>query len=109
MTKQNYKIKISQIKSYRKNIQNLDSKPEKYALYSGDVDYDGTINLSDVIATANDASAFATGYLNTDLTGNNIVDLTDIIINLNNSINFERIIIPQLKRDFVVIKKLFYK
>jgi len=67
----------------------------KYCIFSGDIDQDGYINLSDVIPINNDASSFVTGsYLVSDLTGDNIVDLTDLSICYNNASNFVRVIRP---------------
>ena len=59
-----------------------------YCIYSGDVNKDNTINLTDVILVYNAASSFITGYVVTDVTGNSIVDLTDLLITYNNSANF---------------------
>jgi hypothetical protein len=62
--------------------------PSRYGIYSGDVDQNDFVNLSDVLQTYNDANNFITGYVVTDVTGNNQVDLSDIVIVYNNSNNF---------------------
>jgi pimeloyl-ACP methyl ester carboxylesterase len=67
---------------------NLMLRSGKWCLYSGDIDSDGSIDLSDIISTYNDASDFVSGYVVTDLTGDNIVSLDDMIITYNNSISF---------------------
>ena len=49
---------------------------------------DGLIDLADVIQISNAAGVFTTGYVPTDVNGNKIVDLTDMLIALNNSTKF---------------------
>ena len=50
---------------------------------------DGYIILFDVIPIKNDATNFITGrFLITDLTGDNIIDLTNVTLGYNNSANF---------------------
>ncbi len=73
---------------------NLTLKGTKYCIYSGDVNQDGFVNLSDVILVYNDGANFVTGYKNTDVTGDNTSDLTDLIITFNNSSLFVSKIIP---------------
>lgn len=73
---------------------NLVLKSGKWCLFSGDIDRNGSIDLSDVIAIYNDASAFITGYNATDQTGDNLTDLTDIVIAYNNSVNFVSVFKP---------------
>ena len=66
----------------------VDNTPVHYAMYSGDVNRDGIIDLTDVIQISNDAGEFKTGYLLTDLTGNSITDLTDVVMAFNNASAF---------------------
>lgn len=73
---------------------NLKLKGSVYTVYNGDVDQDGLIDLTDLIAIYNDAKVFTTGYLNTELNGDNIVDLGDIIIANNNSSTFVQVVAP---------------
>ena len=56
-----------------------------YAIYTGDVNQDGLVDLTDLVLISNDASNFTTGYVVTDLNCNSIVDLTDLIYCQNNS------------------------
>ncbi|MEO8664013.1 MAG: YCF48-related protein [Ignavibacteria bacterium] len=63
-------------------------KSGKYCLYSGEVTRDGTINLADIVAVSNSIVSFKTGYVPTDLDGNKICNLTDLLIGFNNSISF---------------------
>ncbi|MEZ4691605.1 MAG: hypothetical protein R3A12_16170 [Ignavibacteria bacterium] len=41
---------------------------------------DGVVDLDDNLNTLNDANQFMTGYVNTDLNGDYVVDLEDISI-----------------------------
>ena len=56
-----------------------------YALYSGDVNQDGSIDLLDLIGAETDASQLAFGYNATDCTGDGSSDLLDIIQIENNA------------------------
>ncbi|MDQ3020061.1 MAG: PQQ-dependent sugar dehydrogenase [Bacteroidota bacterium] len=62
-------------------------KGSKYVIFSGDVDHNGIIDLSDLSFIDNDAFNFIVGYFNTDLTGDNFVDLEDYTIADNNAFN----------------------
>ena len=73
---------------------NVDASPVKYAVYSGDVNNDGTIDLNDVLSVYNGASVFSTGYVVNDVNGDNIVDLNDILITYNNSAAFVAVARP---------------
>lgn len=87
---------------FYENIQDFDFTPSpsyaygsnqihigsKYCLYNGDVNQDGLIDLTDVVAINNNAAVFLAGYKTTDIDGNNITDLADLIITYNNSSNF---------------------
>ena len=75
-------------------MKQVDDSPIRFAIYSGDVNLDGIIDLNDVLLIYNDANNFVTGYIETDVTGNNITDLTDVIIAYNNSAGFVVSIYP---------------
>ncbi len=66
----------------------------KYCIYSGDVNQDRFINLQDILNIYNDGSDFLTGYLDTDLNGDNNSDLFDLVIAYNNSSKFVSVINP---------------
>ena len=68
--------------------------PGGYALYAGDCNKDGSVDLSDVAEVYNDVIIFQTGYLVTDMTGDNNSDLIDLILTYNNSANFISEIVP---------------
>ena len=86
-----YNFTTAQSQAYGNNMILIGSK---YCFYSGDVIKDGVIDLGDVIAIYNDATAFTSGYAVTDLNGDNISDLSDLIIAYNNSTNFISKITP---------------
>ena len=74
---------------------NMILKGTRWCLYSGDVNQNGTIDLTDVVSIYNDASEFvAVLYAVTDLNGDSVTDLTDILIGFNNSTAFVSKISP---------------
>lgn len=88
----NYDFTTASTQAYG-NILKL--KGTKYCVYSGDLNQDGFINLTDLIEVYNNSVNFMTG-INTpaDLNGDNIVDLNDITNCYNNLISFVSIIRP---------------
>ena len=72
----------------------VDNTPLVFALYSGDVNQDGTIDASDVSETDNDASASLSGYIRTDVTGDDFVDAADVSIVDNNAFTGVSVITP---------------
>ena len=84
----------SQGNAYGGNQKQVDNSPALFAIYSGDVDQDGTIDATDVSAIDNDATNFVSGYVVTDLTGDDFVDGTDFAIADNNAANFISMIRP---------------
>ncbi len=73
---------------------NLIFKGSRYCIYSGDINKDGTIDLSDISSIYNDANIFESGYVATDVNGDRFVDLSDLTIAYNNANNFISKIIP---------------
>ena len=81
--------------AYGNNQIQVDNDPYNvFAFYSGDVNQDGYIDLTDVLTIYNGANNFLTGYVVTDLTGDSIVDLTDILMAYNNSAKFVSVLRP---------------
>ena len=81
-------------KAYGNNMIQVDSTPVKFAVYSGDVNQNGAVDLDDVIQVYNDANVFALGYVVTDVTGNNLTDLNDVLLTYNNSNMFVSVMKP---------------
>ncbi len=90
----NYDFTASSSQAFGNNLVQVDISPSAYAIYSGDVNQDGIVDLNDIILTYNDANVFATGYKVTDLTGDNLTDLNDVLLAYNNSAGFVRAVKP---------------
>ncbi|MBK9402746.1 MAG: hypothetical protein IPN36_18500 [Bacteroidetes bacterium] len=69
-------------------------EPGVWAIYSGDINQDGTIDIFDQVELDNDLSNFASGYVLTDLNGDSTVDIFDQVILDNNLANFVSAITP---------------
>ncbi len=80
--------------AYGQNLDIIDSIPIWYGIFSGDINQDDVIDLSDVVNVFNDANTFASGYVATDVTGDGYTDITDLTITLNNSNMFVGLIRP---------------
>lgn len=72
----------------------IEVSPGIFAIYSGDVNQDGIIDVSDLANIDNDAYNFSSGYLPTDLNGDGFTDASDYTIADNNSYNFISVIRP---------------
>jgi hypothetical protein len=66
-------------------MQKMSGSIVRYAIYSGDENQDGFVNMADVVNVFNSANAFVNGYVASDMNGDNITDLTDLVITFNNS------------------------
>ncbi|MDQ3020047.1 MAG: hypothetical protein M3R36_05695 [Bacteroidota bacterium] len=73
---------------------NLVLKGNKYCIYSGDINYDNYIEITDISAIDNDVFNLSQGDLITDLDGNNIVDIQDLATGDNNVSNYVAVINP---------------
>jgi lysophospholipase L1-like esterase len=60
----------------------------KYALFSGDVNQDGLINVVDLQKVENTAKSFGFGYSKDDVNGDGVVDIFDLQVIDNNKILF---------------------
>lgn len=87
----NYNFTTSATKAYGSNLKH---KAGKYCIFSGDVNNDGFIDLTDVGLIYNDIDNFISGYLDSDVNGDNYTDLTDVLITFNNSVDFISVIKP---------------
>jgi hypothetical protein len=90
----NYDLASTSSQAFGNNIIQVDASPVRFAIYSGDVNQDGTVDATDVSTIDNDASNFVSGYVVTDLTGDNFVDGTDFAIADNNAANFVSVVRP---------------
>ena len=73
---------------------NLILKNSIWCIYSGDVIVNGVVDLADVLEIYNKSSEFTTGYIVSDLTGDGLTDLTDLILGFNNAAGFVSKITP---------------
>lgn len=73
---------------------NMVLKAGRYCFFSGDVNRDGSVELSDISIADNDAFQFATGYIQSDVNGDNSTDITDLAIIDNNAFGFVQIVRP---------------
>ena len=80
--------------AFGSNQKHVDTSPNKYAIYGGDINQDGTIDASDVSSVDNDAYNSLSGYVNTDVTGDDFVDAQDVSIVDNNAFNSVSVITP---------------
>ena len=80
--------------SWGSNMIQVDSEPVRFALYSGDVNRDDAIDVTDVSLVENDAFDYVTGNVVTDFNGDNFVDVTDIAFADYGSANFILMLTP---------------
>lgn len=80
--------------AFGNNLKRVDLSPQRYGIYSGDVNKDGTIDAGDMILIYNHVINFVSGYVVTDVSGDDFVDASDLIITNNNAINFVSVIRP---------------
>ncbi|MEO5673527.1 MAG: integrin alpha, partial [Chitinophagales bacterium] len=84
----NYDFASDSRQAFGHNMPQVDESPVAFAIYVGDVNQDGFINLIDILAVSNNSSEFINGYVITDLNGDNLTNLHDIIAVYNNSNTF---------------------
>ncbi len=93
-TMMSYDFTNANTKAFGNNMKQVDLSPVQFAIFSGDVNQDGTVDLTDASLIDNDANSFVSGYVNTDVNGDNLVDLADGVIADNNASNFVSVIRP---------------
>ncbi len=82
-----YNFSLSQSAAYNNGFNNpLKSMGNgRFAIYSGDVNQDGAVDLLDIQPTENNASLFQFGYDPTDVNGDGATDLLDLLLIENNA------------------------
>ncbi len=83
-----YNFTTSNTQAFGNNMLQVDASPVRYAVYGGDINQDGFVDLTDITLVYNDANSFVAGYKATDVTGDNLIDLTDILLTYNNNTAF---------------------
>ena len=79
-----YDFSTTDLNTYGRNIKNLSDG--NFALFSGDINRDGQINLLDFNEIKNASQLFLSGYLIHDLTGDNLIESSDFSLIENNKI-----------------------
>src|ERR1035437_2712585 len=87
----NYDFTTAQSQAYGNNLTQFGTK---WCIYTGDINQDGYVNLTDLLAVNNDAYNQVTGYVETDLTGDLYTNLSDLIIVNNNAFAIVSKIVP---------------
>lgn len=90
----NYDFTDATAKAFGDNMIQVDESPVRFAIYNGDVNQDGFIDISDGSLIDNDLANFVTGYLRTDLNGDDFIDVSDASIADNNAANFVGKVVP---------------
>jgi hypothetical protein len=82
----NYDFTTGYNKAYNDGINNpmRNMGGGVYAIYSGDINQDGGVDISDMQLTENDVSNFAFGYNASDCQGDGGTDISDMQIIENN-------------------------
>lgn len=73
---------------------NMTLKGTKWTIFSGDVNQDGSVDISDLSIIDNDAADFLSGYVPSDVNGDYTVDISDAAIADNNAGDFVSKITP---------------
>jgi hypothetical protein len=89
-----YDFTNSNTQAFGNNMKQINTSPVRFGIYSGDVNQEGNVDLTGLILVHNDASIFASGYINSDANGDNAADLSDLILTYNNSNDFVSVINP---------------
>lgn len=82
-----YDFTTASSKAYGNNLKLVNGK---WCIYAGDTNQDGFVNASDLTAVYNANVSGLSGYINTDITGDNYVDAADVsYVFINNILNVE--------------------
>lgn len=90
----NYDFIASADQAFGSNQKLVDNSSVLFAIYGGDVNQDGSVDLTDLTAIDNDAINFVFGYVSSDVNGDGTVDLSDLTITDNNSFNYVAMVRP---------------
>lgn len=90
----NYDFTTAASQAFGNNLKQTNTSPVRFAIFSGDINQDGTIDASDISDVNNDASNSLSGYVNTDLNGDDFVDGSDLSIVDNNAFTGVSVITP---------------
>jgi hypothetical protein len=83
---QSYDFTINASSVYDANVKYIE--PDVYAMYAGDANGDGFVDILDVMLVENAATTYNSGYIDNDLNGDGCVDALDLVLVDNNAVNF---------------------
>lgn len=83
-------------KAYGDNMAQVDAAPAAFAIFGGDVNQDGNVDVVDLGLIEDDAFNFVSGYIRTDLNGDNQADAVDLAIADNNAFDFVTKVTPPI-------------
>lgn len=86
-----YDFRTSIAKAFGSNMKTVEGSA---SLFTGDVDTDGFVDVSDISLVDNDATQFLSGYNVTDLNNDGIVDLADLVFADNSASQFVTMVRP---------------
>lgn len=89
-----YDFSNADTQAFGNNMAQVNTSPVKFAIYSGDVNQDGLVDIADIVECYNASSTFLTGYVSTDVNGDGLVDIADVVSSYNNSVNFVQVMRP---------------
>ncbi|MBS1516871.1 MAG: hypothetical protein JSS91_02160 [Bacteroidetes bacterium] len=89
-----YDLSSNSSQAFGNNIKQINNSPLRFGIYSGDVNKDGTVDLTDGSIIDNGILNFTTGYVSADVNGDGVVDLADAVFADNNGYNFVNKITP---------------
>ena len=89
-----YDFTSAAAQAFGSNMLQVDASPVEFAIYGGDINADGIVDVSDVSPVDNASLTALSGYVITDLTGDNFVDVDDVSIVDNNSFSSVGLIRP---------------
>ncbi|MEO8447266.1 MAG: hypothetical protein ABI528_07200, partial [bacterium] len=90
----NYNFTTASTQAFGSNMIQVDAAPVRYAVFSGDANQDGTVDVADLVSVYNDAIVGVSGYVRTDMNGDEFVDVSDVIVTYNNSYNTISVVTP---------------
>lgn len=81
-------------KAFGNNQIQVNSSPVRFAVYSGDVNQDGTVDAGDLSQVENDVASSESGYIQSDVTGDDYADAEDLSLVENNASSGVNVVKP---------------
>lgn len=90
----NYDFSAAVNQAFGNNLKQVDDTPARWGVYEGDVNQDGSVNNTDLTSVHSASTSYSTGNIVTDLTGDEIIDVDDLLIVRNNEANAVIVVKP---------------